>query len=339
MKKEILKIKKWQLTRYRGAAIHADLSASDFVAVGKRAFRASRAESILLPGGTSAIKAEAFLDCDRLKTVTLPEGNNVGLSCGVFRGCKRLGRVENSAKLSAIGESAFADCMMLGEIELGRDLHRIGKNAFRSCRSLRSVELPFGIDSIGEGAFRDCTELQTVQADSLRVASRELFRGCISLTEAPIPTAWSELPDGIYRDCSALTSVSLPQSITRVGSHAFEGCTRLEELTLSLGIERIGAFAFADLPLLREVFIPHSLKSLGFGAFGTGKRSEEDRIRLLVENEYMARRLKRMLLLCGSLGCTMVSVIGKTIEERKRERRRSSLNSDPVHLVDFDKED
>ena len=70
--KEIVKIKKWQLLRYRSAAIHADLTASDFVTVGKRAFFKSRAESLTLPGGTSAIKAEAFWDATASKPLLCP---------------------------------------------------------------------------------------------------------------------------------------------------------------------------------------------------------------------------------------------------------------------------
>lgn len=333
--KEIVKIKKWQLMRYRSSAIEADLTGAEFVTVGKRAFRGSVAESLTLPAATSALKAEAFYRCARLKSVTLPSSNNVGLSCGVFRGCGRLHEVENSEMLSAIGESAFESCVMLREIRFGRDLHRVGENAFRSCRSLTSLSLPFGIEQLGRGAFRDCTELETVEAESLQASAKELFRGCISLREAPMPTAWNALPDGIYRECSALREVQIPQNIQTIGKHAFDGCTRLSDLTLSLGLESIGAYAFANLPALGEVLIPHSVKKLGYGAFGTGVRPLEERVRLLVENDYMARRLKRMLLWCGSSGCATVSVIGKTIEERKRERRRKSLDSEPVHLVDF----
>lgn len=336
--KEIVKIKKWQLLRYRSTAIDADLTAADFVTVGKRAFGKSTVETLVLPAATSALKAEAFYRCRRLKTVTLPQANNIGLSCGVFRGCDRLHEIENSEMLSAIGESAFEDCVMLRDVHFGRDLHRVGENAFRGCRSLRSVELPFGIEQIGKGAFRDCTELETIQADSLQVSAKELFRGCISLTEAPVPSAWTALPDGVYRECSALREVNIPQTIQSIGAHAFDGCTRLQSLTLALGVERIGAYAFANLPSLAEVLIPHSVKKLGYGAFGTGRRPTEERIRLLVENDYMARRLKRMLFWCGSSGCATVSVIGKTIEERKRERRRKSLDSEPVHLVDFNQE-
>ncbi len=331
--KELLKIKKWQLLRYKSPARKAELGNAEFLTVGKRAFRGMPMESVVLPSA-SAIKAEAFYRCRRLKTVTLPAANNIGLSTGVFRGCLRLRTVENSQMLSVIGARAFADCTMLQDMTFGRDLHRMGEYAFASCRSLTSLTLPGSLDSIGRGAFSDCTEIAELDISALRVAAEELFAGCISLTEAPVAPAWTSLPRGIYRDCTAIEQVTIPAHITAIGKSAFEGCTELSTVNIELGTVKIGARAFASAPALREVYVPHSVKSLGHGAFGTGHRPEEKKIVLYVENDYMARRLRHLLFLCGSSGCARVEQIGKSIEERKRERRRSDLNSEPVHLID-----
>ncbi len=334
--KETIKIKKWQLLRYRSQKNEADLSAGDFLTVGKRAMHRGVMQSILLPPACSAIKTEAFRDCRRLKTIVLPSANNIGLSAGVFRGCARLHEVSNSEQLSAIGTAAFENCVMLENLTFGRSLHRIGERAFYGCRSLTELRLPGSVESIGRAAFADCTEIAAVDCSELTVASEELFRGCISLAEIAIPQTWDRLPDGIFRDCAALSEVRIPGQVQSIGKHAFAGCSSLASVTLELGVTRIGAHAFADTPCLREVTVPHSVKRLGFGAFGLGKRAEEEKINLTVENDYMARRLRRMVRRCGSAGCVKVSLVGKSIEERKRERRRASLTTDPVHLVDFE---
>ena len=52
-----------------------------------------------------------------------------------------------------------------------------------------------------------------------------------------------------------------------------------------------------------------------------------------VETEYMLRRMKIQLILCGSIGRVELIRDGKSIEERKRERRRSTLEQTPVHLI------
>lgn len=332
-----LKIKRWQLIRCRSSEERLDLSEAEFVTVGKRAFRRGRQEAIVFPPSLSAVKTEAFVGCRRLKQVTLPADTAIGLSVAVFRGCERLHEVEHSEMISSVGERAFSDCQTLEEIRFGRDLRRIGARAFERCRALKTIVLPSQLQAIGDGAFCGCTELEhvTLESASCRLGTH-LFRNCISLREVQLPTDLEFLPNGMFRDCSALEECSLPQQLKEIGAHAFDGCTRLSVVHTELGLQRIGAFAFAHTPRLREVFLSHTVKLFGFGAFGVGKRSESDKIRIYVENEYMVRRVKRMLLLCGSSGRATVCIVGKTIEERRRERRRTSLDSAPTHLMDLD---
>lgn len=333
--KEIRKIRAWQLVRLRTHTVDLDLSDEAFVTVGKRAACGGEMESVVMPSGLSTIKAEAFLKCKRLKSVTLPCESGVGISVGSFRGCERLQAVEPFGVVSAIGARAFEGCTMLTEILLGKGLRRIGDGAFRGCRSLKQVALLSSLEHIGRGAFRDCTSLVHVDLDASSVAE-ELFRGCLSLVEVRIPATWVLIPDGTFRDCTALREIEIPTNVQRIGKKAFRGCRRLTSVSVALGVQKIGAGAFTDTPCLREILVPHSVRSLGHGAFGTGRLPKEERMILKVENEYMARRLRRMLFFCGSARCAVVEVIGKSIEERKRERRRSTIEKSPTHLADFD---
>ena len=104
-----------------------------------------------------------------------------------------------------------------------------------------------------------------------------------------------------------------------------------------LGLTRIGRGAFRDTPSLTDVYLPHSVKRMGFGAFGFGrlKGTKREKVKLHVDTEYMLRRAKRLLFFCGSYGRVEVILDGKTIEERKRERRRSTLEKTPAHLTDY----
>ena len=159
----------------------------------------------------------------------------------------------------------------------------------------------------------------------------EQFRGCISLSDVQLSTQINCLPTGVFRDCSALRRFTVPSSIERIGRAAFAGCVRLESVLLEHGVVRIGCGAFAGCRDLGEVTLPNSVKRLGFGAFGLGVRREK--ILLRVENEYMVRRIRRAAFLCGSLGCVRVVQVGKTLEERKRERRRTRVEQEPAHLI------
>lgn len=335
--KPIFKMKNWQLLKARGAEGRVVLSAGDFVAIGKRAFVGKHnryMESVSIPRGVSVIKAEAFAECKNLRTVILPTGSNIGLSQGVFAGCTRLREVANSENIHSIGPNAFAGCASLQQIEFGKDLHRIGQGAFSGCRSLTSVSLPSGLREVGEGAFAECQELAFYKApDTLSTLSSEMFRDCVSLREAVIPAAVTVIPWGAFMGCISLSEVNIPANVQTVEARAFENCRKLHTFKMELGIKEIGAHAFDNCPALREVFVPHSLKKLGRGAFGTGKRKDDEKITVCVENEYMVRRMKRLLFWCGSANCTVVKLVGKSIEERKRERRRANVDAKGTHLI------
>lgn len=328
-------IKKWQLLWHRSDAPAVDLREAEFLSVGNRAFRRCRGsmEEIRLPEGLSAIKSEAFRGCRRLFSVRLPEDSDVGLGTGALRDCIRLREIAPFERISSIGERAFSGCTMLSQISFGAGLRRIGAYAFRDCASLRSVTVPAHLESIGKGAFLQCTELERVEIEEgVTHLAPAMLRGCISLGDIRIPSTVTALEEDLLRDCSALSSIALPGSVQQVGKNALRGCRRLREARMELGVSAIGAGAFRDCPELREVYLPHSIKRLGFAAFGLGRA--EERTRIYVEQEYMVRRMKRMLLFCGSYGRVEVLQSGKTIEERKRERRRSTLEKKVVRLTD-----
>lgn len=335
--KPILKIKNWQLFRVRGYEGSVDLRDQNFVAIGKRAFAGRDnpyLEQIYIPAGASVIKAEAFLGCKNLQTVILSTANNIGFSAGVFRNCHRLHTVANAEKIHSIGANCFANCNTLCEIRLGKELSRIGEGAFEGCQSLTSIALPSSLRSVGKGAFGECTALTFCQMDEgLSTLGEEMFRGCVSLREIKIPAAVTLIPKRAFKDCISLREVTIPANVQQIGAGAFENCRKLHTVKMELGVKEIGAHAFDHTPALREVFVPHSVKKLGRAAFGTGKRKDGEKITVCVENEYMVRRMKRLLFWCGSANCTTVKLIGKTVEERKRERRRANVDAKGTHLI------
>ena len=331
------KIKNWQLLKARGLEGKVNLPTGDFVAIGKRAFAGNQnryMESVFIPNDVSVIKAEAFLECKNLRTVILSANNSVGLSEGVFTGCTRLREVANSEYINSIGALAFSNCTALQGISFGKLLHRIGEGAFANCQSLTSIELPASLCEVGKGAFAGCRELAFYSADNaLPALSEEMFLDCVSLREVNIPSAVSVIPRSAFGGCISLREVNIPSTVGEIEARAFQNCRNLHTVKMELGVKEIGAHAFDDIPALREVFVPHSLKKLGRGAFGTKKRTDGEKITVCVENEYMVRRMKALLFWCGSANCTTVKLIGKTVEERKRDRRRANVDAKGTHLI------
>lgn len=335
--KPIFKIKNWQLLKARGMEGKVTLPAGEFVAIGARAFVGKQnqyIESMTIPEGVSVIKSEAFAGNKNLRTVILPAAGNIGLSNNVFKGCTRLREVANSERINSIEALAFADCSSLQRIDFGKDLHRIGESAFANCTSLTSVELPDSLREVGNRAFVGCQELAFYSVpETLSALSEEMFLDCISLREVVIPAAVTKISYRAFDGCISLREVNIPANVQQIEARAFQNCRKLHTVKMELGITKIGAHAFDNIPALCEVYVPHSVKKLGRGAFGTKKRKDGEKITVCVENEYMVRRMKSLLFWCGSAKCTTVKLIGKSIEERKRDRRRANVDAKGTHLI------
>ncbi|MBR6188612.1 MAG: leucine-rich repeat protein [Prevotella sp.] len=70
-----------------------------------------------------------------------------------------------------------------------------------------------------------------------------------------------------YYECSALTSVTIPNSVTSIGSSVFWGCSGLTSVTIPNSVTSIAESAFRDCTSLTSITIPNSVTSIGQYAF------------------------------------------------------------------------
>ena len=79
---------------------------------------------------------------------------------------------------------------------------------------------------------------------------REAFEGCKSLKSVTIPESVTSIGSGTsigkgaFEGCSSLTSVSIPNSVTSIGNEAFNGCKSLKSVTIPNSVTSIGWEAF-----------------------------------------------------------------------------------------------
>lgn len=130
-----------------------------------------------------------------------------------------------------------------------------------------------------------CTSLSSVTIQTGTVAPEDLepgeeapifgidtiddyaFRGCTSLMTITIPESVTRIGTGAFYDCTALTNININDSVKTIGSYAFRGCTSLAAIVLPNERETIRTSAFYNCTSLASVTISKSVTKIETLAF------------------------------------------------------------------------
>ena len=82
----------------------------------------------------------------------------------------------------------------------------------------------------------------------------------------------SKIHDGVldrkaFSGNKQITSVTIPDSVKKIGAEAFLDCSSIKSVTIPSGVQEIEPLAFANCTSLTEITIPSSVKTIGYGAF------------------------------------------------------------------------
>ena len=73
--------------------------------------------------------------------------------------------------------------------------------------------------------------------------------------------------DGAFSCCFSLQSVTIPNSVTKIGDSAFWSCFSLQSVTIPNSVTSIGDEAFSNCESLQRITIPNSVRNIGNNAF------------------------------------------------------------------------
>ena len=93
------------------------------------------------------------------------------------------------------------------------------------------------------------------------------FEGCVDLVSVTIPDSVTKIGYGAFYHCESLTSITISNSITRIREDAFFGCESLTSINLPNNIKSIGNRTFFGCKALSSINLPNNITSIGEDAF------------------------------------------------------------------------
>lgn len=193
--------------------------------------------------GTKTIADYAFIGCDELKSITIPD-SVVSIGNYAFKSCSGLTGMAIPKNVIRIGNCAFQTCIGLTNISVADGnsaycsengiLYNKEKTeiiCFPKNKSDNSFEIPDGITTISDGAFERCWNLTNVTIPKgVKTIGDDAFNYCRALTSITIPDGVTSIGNYTFFNCSSLTSVTIPNSVTSIGEYAFNKCNKLKNV-------------------------------------------------------------------------------------------------------------
>ena len=244
----------------------------------------------------TTIDNEAFYDCQKLETISLPEGlQHIGDKAFYLN--KSITKVTFPSTLNVIGNYSFFACSKIETLAVPEGVEHIGDWAFAYMNALKKLELPSSLIEIGQNVITgnssltfvisNITEPFTVSDNTFASSSATLYVPIGTKAKYEALSGWTQfakieegepaetkigdlrysyvtggstatvIQDESYKE---LTAVTIPSTIT-IGERSYQ-------------VTAIDNYAFLYCPKLVALTLSEGLQSIGKNAFASNGFSE-----------------------------------------------------------------
>jgi len=236
--------------------------------IGNSAFFGNRRlANVTIGSAITSLGYSVFSDCYQLERVNIL-APLTAIPDAFFLYCSALDSIVIPSTVTSIGQNAFAYCSSLQEVTIPEAVRTIGNNAFTQCQNLTTVNfnaerctsmgtgatemgytsvfsgcvnfvtlnIGSGVTNLPENAFARCVMLTTVNFDATNCTymgtdSTSAFTDCNHFNDLNIGEGVETLPNNAFARCLGLPRITIPSTVSRIGSKAFFQCRNIREIT------------------------------------------------------------------------------------------------------------
>ena len=241
---------------------------STVTSIGEAAFNICGLKSIIIPEGVTTIGRAAFSDCWKAENIIIPSSVTSIGEVAFSRGYSHLTKVTS---------------YMTNPVPIS--YNTFGQNDYDSY-TYATLYVPAGTKAKYEATegwkeFKNIVEMDVVE-DNLTYNFGEegnlTVTGTVDGQETTIEIPAKIVIDGreyivtiiaadAFKDNANLQSVTIPETVEKIGVNAFSGCSSLSAVTLPKSVTAIDENAFSGCSSIKTIELPKSVNSIGDGAF------------------------------------------------------------------------
>ncbi len=210
------------------------------------------ATSVTISKNIVSIGSNAFSGCTGVTSITFD-----AKSCPDFTSTSNLSGMGLSAKASltigpnvtSIPAFAFYKCTSITTVNIPDNVLTVGRYAFSGAYNITTVNIAESskLQSISDFAFNACTKLSSLDLSDTKVTSigeKAFYQS--ALVSVSFPSTLNNISQYAFSECGKLVSADLSgTSVTTIGICAFYKCYYLEEVTIPETVTSLGSSSFA----------------------------------------------------------------------------------------------
>lgn len=197
---------------------------------------------------------------NNIKTVTIEDGVT-GIGFYAFANCDNLSSVTIPESVTTIRAWSFKECQSLREVVIPNSCVNVSDDVFLWCNNIVSMTMP--MNAVGCLPERGVKTIVITNGTSIP-GSAFYRRDAESIT---LPDSVTSIGSYAFYNCGVLKNLNIPKSLTEIGDNAFEWCYSLESVDLPEGLISIGDSAFLGCKKLKNIVIPNSVVTVKASAF------------------------------------------------------------------------